>query len=174
MNSNGMIKTLSKEEIGIFSEENSFIYKEAMHTSDEAANMLIQRINKSQALVISFFNEEKMVGFLYGFEFTRSNWWAKQIDSKLPHNYNFYHNSFELNELMVLPSEQGKGIGKKLMNRLHEKTDYNNYMLSTQKDNYHALKLYKNLGYEIIIDDFYFEGGNKPFVVMAKIRENIR
>lgn len=63
MNSNGMIKTLSKEEIGIFSEEISFIYKEAMHTSDEAANMLIQRINKSQALVISFFNEEKMWAF---------------------------------------------------------------------------------------------------------------
>lgn len=164
------IRILDREEIDKYASDIAQVYMEAMGYSESARASLKSRIDKSASLVIAAFRSDKLLGFLFGFKFEKNNWWGKQIDSRLPNNHDFYKNTFELNELMVSPSEQGKGIGKSLMNKLHAETNYDIYLFGTQSDNLKARKLYESLGYEIIIDKFYYDGNKRENLILAKFK----
>lgn len=71
---------------------------------------------------------------------------------------------------MVDPSKQGRGIGRQLLEKLHETTNYDHFPLGARKDNVNARKLYERLGYRVIVDDFQYAAANEIHVIMAKSR----
>lgn len=106
--------------------------------SEQDAGFLLTRIKNSQAanrhpLVLGFFEGERLVGFVFGFDFQPANWWAQQINDQLPQGKDWYDRTFELNELAILPSHQKQGRGRQLMNHLLECLPHPTVLLGTKK-----------------------------------------
>lgn len=164
------VEVLDPESADAHADRIAAIYVASMGFSDDAGRRLVERIEKSPALVIGAFEDAELVGFLFGFQLRESNWWVQQIAPHLPDGHDYYRNSFELNELMVDPSKQGRGIGRQLLEKLNETTNYDHFLLGARKDNVNARKLYERLGYRVIVDDFQYAAANEIHVIMAKSR----
>ena len=66
-----MIKLLTLEEIEKYKREISDIYKEVFKTDDFSANFLFTRIDgslKNNIKIVGAFKNEKLIGFVYGFD----------------------------------------------------------------------------------------------------------
>ena len=66
-----------------------------------------------------------------------------------------YEQAIHIHLLIVLPEFQSKGIGRKIMECVHDKAKRENrdITLSSFKCNNKAIKFYQQLGYEIIEED---------------------
>ncbi|MEY8462390.1 GNAT family N-acetyltransferase [Streptococcus merionis] len=131
-------------------------------------NSIDQRKNP---VVIGKYRDGILVAGLFGFDFCPDNWWAQQIDAYLPAGKNWYANSFELNELFVAKDCQSQGLGKALLQELHQLVAPKNILLSTCEENSRAIKLYKHLGYRVFSDKFDFPGKEELYLLM--VREGI-
>lgn len=138
------------------------IYEAALGMTPEASEYLLTRIRKSaegglNPIVLGAFEGENLVGFVFGFDFAPENWWAQQIDSRLPKDFNWYDSTFELNELAVLPTCQKNGYGRRLMTELLRLIPHRHALLATKKENNdHVIRFYQDLGFAIVIDDFRY------------------
>lgn len=158
------IRKIEVSEMDLYVPAIKQIYREALGYSEDAADFLITRIRKSDegglhTILLGAFEGERLAGFVFGFDFAPQNWWAQQIDARLPNDLDWYKSTFELNELAVDPRMQGKGIGRALMEQLLGAIPHQSVLLGTKKHkNDHVIRLYKRLGFEIVIDDFRYEG----------------
>jgi len=159
-----MIKLLTLEEIEKYKREISDIYKEVFKTDDFSANFLITRIDgslKNNIKIVGAFENEKLIGFVYGFDFLKENWWAMQVDSQLPSGIDWYKGTFELNELAVIEKYQGRGYGKKLMKCLIENFEGDKILLSTKKfNNDKIINFYHKLGFKDLVNPFEYPNGD--------------
>ena len=72
-----MIKLLTLEEIKNKKYEIAKIYKEVFKTDDSTADFLVTRIDESLGLniiICGAFEEEKLIGFVYGVDFLKENY----------------------------------------------------------------------------------------------------
>lgn len=158
-----MIKLIKYNEIDNYAEQIKNVYELAFNYSKEDSEFLLQRIKNSfdnnlNTVILVYIENEEVVGFVFGFDFHVNNWWAKQIHSRLPLNRNWYDNTFELNELAVLPKKQNQGLGRKLMLNLIETINNKLILLSTaQNNNEKVINFYHSLGFVNLIEDFQYE-----------------
>lgn len=171
-----MIKNIKIEEPDNYAEQIKQIYSAALGYSAESADFLITRIRNAEAkglnlILLGAFEEEDLVGFVFGFDFAKGNWWEQQIAERLPSDYNWYDNTFELNELAVEPTMQGKKYGERLMRTLMDEVKNKNILLGTAKhNNEHVLRFYKKLGFETVIDNFFYDGNSYNESVIMGIK----
>lgn len=66
---------------------------------------------------------------------------------------------------------QGKKYGEKLMRVLMDEVKSKNILLGTAKhNNEHVLRFYKKLGFEILIDNFFYDGNSYNESVIMGIK----
>lgn len=173
-----MIKLLTLEEIKNKKYEIAKIYKEVFKTDDSTADFLVTRIDESLGLniiICGAFEEEKLIGFVYGLDFLKENWWAMQIDEKLPKGTDWYKNTFELNELAVLEKYQSKGYGKELMKCLIENFKGDKILLSTKKfENEKVINFYHKLGFKDLINPFEYPNGEYETSIVLYLNKQIK
>lgn len=166
-----IIKEIYSNEIKDYDSTIIEIYCEAMNYSKEKGQLLSGRLLQNNTRIWIAQEDEKIVGFLFGKNFKKDNWWAKQINNYLPQDIDWYQHTFEINELMVLPNHQSKGIGRELLRHLHSNTDYEIYLLGTSKyQNERIIGFYESLGYRTIIETFYYEGSTNPATILGLLR----
>jgi len=78
-------------------------------------------------------------------------------------------NSFEIAELHVMPSCQGRGIGRSLLLSLTADRPERTAVLSTADAPTRARRLYRGVGFTDLLTDFRFSGGEPPYAVMGAI-----
>ena len=74
---------------------------------------------------------------------------------------------FEVAELHVLPSYQGKGIGRELLLRLTSGRPERTAVLSTADAESRARRLYRGVGFTDLLTGFRFSGGEPAYAVMG-------
>ncbi|MDO4798941.1 MAG: GNAT family N-acetyltransferase [Bacillota bacterium] len=159
-----MIRRIDVTELDRYGDSIRKIYEEALKFSPAASEYLLTRIRKSaenslHPIVLLSFYGDRPVGFVFGFDFAPQNWWAQQIDSRLPRDFDWYDSTFELNELAVLPSHQKQNRGLHLMRELLDQMPHRHALLATKKeDNDHVIRFYRALGFDVVIDDFRYAG----------------
>ena len=169
-----MIQLLTLTEIEQYAEVLKTIYRQAFHYSEEAAAFLLQRIKNSDnaglhTTVLAYIENDTVLGFVFGFDFHPENWWAQQIQNRLPVDRDWYSHTFELNELAVLPSHQRKGIGRQLMEALIHSLSHTIILLGTaQTNNEHIISLYQSLGFENVIEDFRYQNEEYGVSIIMK------
>lgn len=159
-----MIKLLTNEEIKKNKYRIAEIYREVFNLKKDSEEFLVYRIDNSienglNTKILVAMEESEIVGFLFGFDFREENWWAQQIENDLPKvDFNWYENTFELNELAVLEKYRKNGYGKQLMKKLIEDKSYHRILLGTAKENNeNVLRFYYSLGFKDLINPFYYE-----------------
>src|SRR5690348_11115276 len=120
---------------------------------------------------------ERLAGFTYGFHGESGQWWHDMVAAALATRSAGYagddgagawlDDSFEVAELHVLPSWQGRGIGRSLLLSLAAGRPERTAVLSTADAPTKARRLYRGVGFTDLLTDFRFSGGEPPYAVMG-------
>src|SRR6516165_3550640 len=128
-----------------------------------------------------------LAGFTYGFHGGPGPWWhdtvagALTLYSRSPASRGagggwaratadgpgWLDDSFEVAELHVMPSYQGKGIGRELLLRLTSGRPERTAVLSTADAESRARRLYRGVGFTDLLTGFRFAGGEPAYAVMG-------
>jgi ribosomal protein S18 acetylase RimI-like enzyme len=119
-----------------------------------------------------------LLGVAYGYRGAPDQWWQQQVARGL-HRVGFPREQgarlmsdyFELTELHIHPSAQGRGLGEALARRLLTDRDEANVLLSTPELNgeaNRAWRLYRRLGFEDIIRGYHFAGDPRAFAILGR------
>lgn len=121
---------------------------------------------------------ETLVGIAYGYSGGHDQWWNQQVRSGLVRAgcsrervSALTDNYFELTELHVHPSAQGRQIGERLLQRLVADRSEPQVLLSTpevDEENNRAWRLYRRLGFADVLRGFTFAGDPRPFAVLGR------
>jgi len=119
-----------------------------------------------------------IVGVAYGYCGAPDQWWQQQVvaglhrvgadRSRIAELMTSY---FELTELHIHPSAQGRGLGEALTRRLLEGRDESHVLLSTPEINgesNRAWRLYRRLGFTDIIRGYHFAGDPRAFAILGR------
>ena len=75
---------------------------------------------------------------------------------------------FELTELHVRPTAQGKGLGEGLLRHLLGGVQASTTLLSTPEGRSRAWRLYRRVGFQDVLRDYLFAGDPRPFAVLGR------
>ena len=124
----------------------------------------------------------RVAGFTYGFHGENGQWWHDMVAAALATRSGsacaaalgdteapcaWLDDSFEIAELHVLPSWQGRGIGRSLLLTLAAGRPERTAVLSTADAPTRARRLYRGVGFTDLLTDFRFSGGEPPYAVMG-------
>ncbi|WP_433679529.1 GNAT family N-acetyltransferase [Nocardia sp. CA-119907] len=119
-----------------------------------------------------------LVAIAYGYHGAAHQWWHQQVHSGMRRSGWPEHSTrellsdyFELTELHVHPSAQGRGIGGALLTRLLANRTESAVLLSTpevEREANRAWRLYRRLGFTDVIRNFVFAGDTRPFAILGR------
>jgi ribosomal protein S18 acetylase RimI-like enzyme len=111
----------------------------------------------------------RIVGFAYGYTGERGQWWtdavARAMSPERAAEWLGCH--FEFAYLAVHPEHQRRGIGGTLHDALLEGLPHRTALLSTLQAKTPAMRLYRRKGWQVLLTDFFFPGGTRPFVILG-------
>lgn len=114
-------------------------------------------------------------GFTYGFHGAAGQWWHDVVYQALAdvggldHAAAWLSDTFEVAELHVHPGDQGRGLGRRLLNALCSDRAERTVVLSTLdlRPDSPARRLYRSVGMSDLLIDFEFPGGGPRYAVMG-------
>lgn len=111
---------------------------------------------------------EVLVGFGYGYTSLPGQWWYEQVQSALPGNrQDWLGDAFELSELHVHPTRQGRGYGRTMVGMLLDRLPARRVLLSTPEGDSPAWHLYRSMGFVDLLRGHLFPGDQRPFAVLG-------
>ncbi|HET9875313.1 MAG TPA: N-acetyltransferase [Mycobacterium sp.] len=123
-------------------------------------------------------NRAPLLGVAYGYCGAPDQWWQQQVVLGLqrcrftdPDIAGLMSSYFELTELHIVPSAQGRGLGEALARRLLTGRTEANVLLSTPEINgedNRAWRLYRRLGFTDIIRGHHFAGDPRAFAILGR------
>jgi ribosomal protein S18 acetylase RimI-like enzyme len=119
-----------------------------------------------------------LLGVAYGYPGAPGQWWQQQVVLGLqrsgfppPAIARLMANYFELTELHIRPSAQGRGLGEALARRLLADREEEHVLLSTPETNgesNRAWRLYRRLGFTDVIRGYHFAGDPRAFAILGR------
>jgi ribosomal protein S18 acetylase RimI-like enzyme len=119
-----------------------------------------------------------MLGVAYGYPGAPGQWWQQQVVLGLqrsgfppPAITQLMASYFELTELHIHPSAQGRGLGEALTRRLLADREEQHVLLSTPETNgeaNRAWRLYRRLGFTDVIRGYHFAGDPRAFAILGR------
>lgn len=118
-------------------------------------------------------NDDRLLGFGYGYISSPGQWWHEQVRAGLPpaDAKHWLSDCFELVELHVRPEAQGRGLGAAQLPALLEGATEATVLLSTPEAperESRAWRLYRRFGFEDVLRHFRFPGDDRPFAVLGR------
>ncbi|EHB53573.1 GCN5-related N-acetyltransferase [Mycolicibacterium rhodesiae JS60] len=119
-----------------------------------------------------------LLGIAYGYCGAPDQWWQQQVVAGL-HRIGMPADDvgrlmgdyFELTELHIHPSAQGRGLGEALARRLLTGRSETNVLLSTPEiigEANRAWRLYRRLGFTDVIRGYHFAGDPRAFAILGR------
>jgi ribosomal protein S18 acetylase RimI-like enzyme len=123
--------------------------------------------------VASFDEQDTLLGFGYGYLSEPGQWWHDQVRGAMRRDQRamWLSHCFEVVELHVLPSAQGRGLGAAQLRMLLSMADAQTTLLSTpeaDETTSRAWRLYRRFGYVDVVRKFLFPGDARPFAVLGR------
>jgi ribosomal protein S18 acetylase RimI-like enzyme len=120
----------------------------------------------------------RLLGIAYGYCGAPDQWWQQQVVQGL-HRIGrpraeinqLMNNYFELTELHISPTAQGRGLGEALLRRLLNGRAEAHVLLSTPEivgEANRAWRLYRRLGFYDIIRGYHFSGDPRAFAILGR------
>ncbi len=119
-----------------------------------------------------------LLGIAYGYRGAPDQWWQQQVVAGL-HRIGvpageigrLTSSYFELTELHIHPSAQGRGLGEALARRLLADRGESHVLLSTPEiigEANRAWRLYRRLGFTDVIRGYHFAGDPRAFAILGR------
>ena len=96
-----------------------------------------------------------LVGFAYGYTGRPGQWWTDRVIALAPRKVvdEWVGGHFELVELAVVPAAHRQGVGELLHDELLRGLSHDKALLSTYRDDRPAPRLYRRLGWQVLVPD---------------------
>jgi ribosomal protein S18 acetylase RimI-like enzyme len=154
------------------------IYVTAMRyppgTAEQRAPMwLAHMLRQDWRCVAAVDGDGALVGVSYGYRGAAGQWWHEQVRRGLLTSAGtaavsaWMADYFELTELHVRPSAQGRGLGEGLLRHLLDGVRAETTLLSTPEGPSRAWRLYRRVGFQDVLRDYLFAGDPRPFAVLG-------
>ncbi|MFF5988625.1 GNAT family N-acetyltransferase [Prauserella flavalba] len=144
-------------------------------TAEQRAPMwLTHALRDGWRCVAALDTDDRLVGLAYGYRGTPGQWWHEQVRRGLSGREGdqaadaWLGDYFELTEIHVRPSSQGRGTGEDLLRTLVDGVRQRYVLLSTPEGTSRAWKLYRRLGFTDVLRDYYFAGDPRPFAILGR------
>lgn len=166
------------------------VYVDAMRyprgTENQRASMWLEHMRRRGWQAVAAFDADSgahldgapLLGVAYGYCGAPDQWWQQQVVLGLqrggrpdPEIARLMTSYFELTELHITPSAQGRGLGEALARRLLAGRSEANVLLSTPEirgEANRAWRLYRRLGFTDIIRGHHFAGDPRPFAILGR------
>lgn len=155
------------------------IYVSAMRyppgTAEQRAPMwLAHMLRQDWRCVAALDADGSLLGISYGYRGAAGQWWHEQVRRGLlvssgAHAVDVWMTDyFELTELHVRPTAQGRGLGEGLLRHLLAGVDAGATLLSTPEGPSRAWRLYRRVGFQDVLRDYLFAGDPRPFAVLGR------
>jgi ribosomal protein S18 acetylase RimI-like enzyme len=155
------------------------IYVTAMRyppgTAEQRAPMwLAHMLRQSWRCVAALDGEGALIGISYGYQGAAGQWWHEQVRRGLLVSAGstavdaWMTDYFELTELHVRPTAQGRGLGEGLLRHLLDGVRAGTTLLSTPEGTSRAWRLYRRMGFQDVLRDYLFAGDPRPFAVLGQ------
>ena len=118
-------------------------------------------------------DEGRLLGFGYGYHTTPGQWWHDQVRSALAgeDRERWLSSCFEVVEMHVRPSAQGRGLGEAQLRSLLSMAEAKTALLSTPEADEResrAWRLYRRTGFQDVVRRLMFPGDPRPFAVLGR------
>lgn len=155
------------------------IYVEAMNyprgTAEQRAPMwLTHALREGWRAVGALDIDDRLLGLAYGYRGMPGQWWHEQVRRGLAQTTDegaagqWLDDYFELTEIHVRPSWQGRGLGEDLLRGLLDGVTDRHVLLSTPEGTSRAWKLYRRLGFGDVLRHYRFAGDPRPFAILGR------
>ncbi|GAB3953899.1 GNAT family N-acetyltransferase [Streptomyces sparsus] len=113
--------------------------------------------------------EGRLVGFVYGLPYDRTQWWSTVVEPYLraAGNADWLRDAFVITELHVHPAYHRHGIGRRLITELTDAATEPRSLLSALDTDSPARRLYRALGYRDLANGVRFPSAASPYAVMG-------
>jgi ribosomal protein S18 acetylase RimI-like enzyme len=123
--------------------------------------------------VATLANDDRLLGFGYGYVSAPGQWWHEQVRAGLSARdaARWLTDCFELVELHVLPEAQGRGLGAAQLQALTDGATESTVLLSTPEAplrESRAWRLYRRYGFTDVLRHFHFPGDDRAFAVLGR------
>lgn len=124
--------------------------------------------------VFGAFARGRLVGFTYGYQAQRGQWWTDEVARALAlpradRGRRWLDDAFELCEIHVAPAWQGVGVGRSLLRSITAAHPCRQVVLSTPSGPTPAAALYADEGYRLLVSGFRFLGDPRQFDILGKV-----
>ena len=120
--------------------------------------------------------KNNIVGWAHGYTCQPGQWWYDTVSQKLAGGAvkRWLVEGFELVELGVRPSHQGRGLGSRLHDALFRHIPHRSALLSTLTGDTVARRLYSHRGWQPLIEPFHFPGVDRPYAILGLDVQNFQ
>lgn len=117
-------------------------------------------------------DDSTLLGFGYGYHSQPGQWWHDQVGAALSKadRQRWLSSSFEIVEMHVRPSAQGRGLGEAQLRELLSGVTDLTALLSTpeaDESRSRAWRLYRRTGFTDVVRNLLFPGDPRPFAVLG-------
>jgi GNAT superfamily N-acetyltransferase len=151
------------------------VYAEAMQVSTSAARarrpIVSAHLDRPGLRCVAATTEDgRLVGVAYGYLGEPGQWWHDQVSAALAPDVaaTWLTGAFEVCELHVRPAEQGKGLGRALLERLLVGPPSHAAVLTTPDKETRARVFYRDAGWVDLLRGLMFPGDPRAFAVLGK------
>lgn len=111
-----------------------------------------------------------LLGFAYGYTSLPGQWYHDSLAPALgpEQTARWLTGAYEFVEFGVVPEARCRGIGSRLHDAAFAGLPHRAAILSTPMDNAVAIAFYRRRGWQMLLEDFIFPGGNRPFLIMGR------
>jgi ribosomal protein S18 acetylase RimI-like enzyme len=111
----------------------------------------------------------QLLGFVYGYTSAPGQWYHDTVRTALGPEMaaRWLDNAFEFTEFAVLPEAQGRGIGGQLHDTILAGLPHRTAILSTYQGETAAVHLYRRRGWQTLVSDYVFPGGERAYLLMG-------
>lgn len=150
------------------------VYAAAMEvplaTAHSRRGILLSHLDREGLRAVAAHDGAQLVGFAYGYVGRPGQWWHDQVAAALPRELAavWLRHAFEVCELHVLPSHQGRGVGRDLLDDLLSRTDAATAVLTTPDRETRARGFYRAGGWVDLVTGLRFPGDPRMFAVLGR------
>lgn len=175
------IRRLSGPEFAVLAPQLVDLYIEAMgyDPSIRAGRIDVWRreIVQPGFTALAALDQDEVLGVAYGYIGMPDMWWDRQVRRGIreaggpdTRQVLLLRDYFEVAEIHVSPTQQGRRIGRILLSQLLWLAPAGNAMLSTPEvddEANNAFSLYRSMGFRDELRHFRFDGDARPFAVLS-------
>lgn len=167
------IRVLDSAEFAPYVARAGDVYGAAMGRSPDLVaqrrSIIVGHLDRDEFVAVTAMRSRELTGFGYGYRGRPGDWWHDVVTGALDRALakRWMDDDFEVAELHVHPTHQGRGLGRLILQTLLDSSASRTVVLSTHDRESAARELYRSFGFSDLLREFRFPGSAEVYAILG-------